>query len=105
MNYDLNCDYESPPKKKYKRSHQDYAKFLDILKDLRKHHNRLLLECLKWTEHTGVTCDICCADNTLKGFLTKNKPMVNFKYCKFKANQIILIPLQIHIFLLYIISI
>eukprot|EP00483_Globobulimina_turgida_P012914 UN12938 len=76
------------PKKKRKRSHKSYAKFIDIITKLGKDYDPSLFVCLIWSQ-IGVTCSICCADTNLKGFFTSHNKITDFNYSKFKKHCIV----------------
>ena len=79
-NHNGNNIENEPPKKKYKRTHESYDKFLEIINKVSNDHGTALFTCLEWKVDVGVTCKCCCDDKTIKGPFAAEPPCTNFNY-------------------------
>ncbi len=76
-----------PPKKKRKRTWTENTDFVDIITKLGNQYDPSLFVCIQYTT-TGLVCDTCNSDKTLKGWFTTHKPCVNFNYTKIRDHVI-----------------
>lgn len=76
---------QAPPKKKRKRLFTDYSDYLQIITNLGDRYDPLLVQCIKYTNREGLSCDTCKQDKRLSGYWT-TKPIAQYNYSKVRLH-------------------